>query len=141
MPETKARLIYTLGYSGWDYAKLAARIEEMDAVLVDVRLSPRSRRPEWRQSVLQSRLRQRYTHMKEFGNVNYKGGPTRLLAFEQGRQRLEALLAKHPGPIILMCVCADYERCHRKEIVRQLKETGHYRFEELRPPEDQPKLL
>ena len=141
MPETEPRRIYTLGYSGWDYATLAAKIEELDAVLVDVRLSPRSRRPEWRQSMLQHRLRQRYVHIKEFGNLNYKGGPTRLLAFEQGRRKFEELLNHHPGPIILMCVCADYKRCHRKDIVAQLQETGDYAFAELRDQEDQPRLL
>ena len=39
--------IYTLGYSGWKIEDVEVVLARLDAILVDVRMVPRSRAPTW----------------------------------------------------------------------------------------------
>ena len=111
--------LFTVGYGNWTLDELAARITEMDAVLVDIRYSPTSRNPSWRQPALRAKLGRRYIYLPDFGNVNYKGGPIVIHGFDSGARKLRALLAEHN--VVLMCVCRDYNRCHRKTVVEMLQ--------------------
>ena len=52
--------IYTLGYSGWSIEGVEAILERLDAILVDVRMVPRSRVPVWNSGNLARRLGTRY---------------------------------------------------------------------------------
>ena len=105
-------MIYTLGYSGLSADYVLRLAEELQATVVDIRLSPRSRRPEFNQGRLARLLGSRYVHIAELGNANYKnGGPIRILDLEAGLGLIETRL---PGNLILMCACRDYTQCHRR---------------------------
>ncbi|MCZ7547383.1 MAG: DUF488 family protein [Anaerolineae bacterium] len=54
------------------FAELVALAHELDALVVDVRLAPRSRVREWNQSVMAEALGDRYLHVGAVGNLNYK---------------------------------------------------------------------
>src|SRR5579871_5434641 len=86
------------------------RVRALDALVLDVRLYPTSRREEWRRYDLELVLGERYRHWPCWGNRNYKGnlsGPrfqianwpagVRMLAGieRQGRYRV----------VILLCAC------------------------------------
>jgi uncharacterized protein (DUF488 family) len=85
--------------------------EQLDAVVVDIRFSPRSRNPHWTAGRLTSLLGERYRHLAVLGNRNYKGGPIEFVDLEEGVVKVGELLREQP--VILLCVCADVERCHR----------------------------
>jgi uncharacterized protein (DUF488 family) len=113
--------VYTVGYDGWTLEGLAARVEALGALLVDVRFDPWSPEREWRKATLQRRFGEGYTHCKALGNVNYRtSGPIELVEPEAALPVLRDWLQQHA--VILMCVCEDVEICHRKVAVEYLAE-------------------
>jgi uncharacterized protein (DUF488 family) len=117
--------IYTIGYSGWKIEDVETVLERLDAILVDVRMVPRTRwTPLWNGSVLHDRLGDRYVWLREFGNKNYKGTfeQIKIVDFPAGEQRLRELLAKDASgkAVVLMCGCRDVNVCHRKIVAEML---------------------
>lgn len=115
--------IYTLGYSGWKIDDIRATVDRLDAVLVDVRMVPRSRVLHWNSYALGREFGPRYAWVRELGNKNYKGTfeQIEIANFPAGEQRLRELIGAAPAPslvdgkaIILLCGCADVNQCHRK---------------------------
>jgi len=113
--------LYTIGYQGLRsvYTLLSLAVP-LDATLIDIRMSPWSRRAEWRQDALLKELcdlqfgglKCRYVHIQELGNVNYRGdGPIEIWLPEIGLDRLDMQL--RAKPCILLCQCPDFRTCHR----------------------------
>ena len=125
--------VYTVSYSGWTPEQLRQKAEELDATILDVRVKPSSRMPQWRKQALQTILESRYAHVPALGNLNYRGGPIMLQDFTTGAATLDVALKK--GPVMLMCVCRSYDKCHRKTIVEKLAASGReFEHEEIPPP-------
>ena len=105
--------LYTLGYSGWSLQRITAALARYDAVLVDVRLNPWSRfRKEMRRASLEQSLGARYAHIKDLGNVNYRGGgPVKLHHAERGLISLAKCLQE--DNVVILCGCRDLQTCHR----------------------------
>ena len=107
--------IYTLGYSGWKIEDVEAVLDRLDAILVDVRMVPRTRwQPQWNAAVLRAQLGDRYVWLREFGNRNYKGTFEQIdiADFPTGEQRLRDLTV--PGKaVVLLCGCRDVNVCVR----------------------------
>lgn len=111
--------LYDLGYQTIkDPAILAQVVEKLDAVVFDVRWSPRSRDYRWNNSALQSLLSQRYLHVQELGNVNYRdwSAPVQISHLPYGLKQIA--IALEANPVILMCACRDRSTCHRLVIVQ-----------------------
>ena len=103
--------LYTYGYSGRLPDQLQTLAEQLNAVVADIRFSPRSRLPDWSAGRLQKLLGDPYRHLPSLGNRNYKGGPIEFVDLEGGVVEVGQLLRQQP--VILLCVCADVQRCHR----------------------------
>lgn len=103
--------LYTFGYGGRLPDQLQALVEQLDAVVVDICFSPRSRSPDWSGGRLQKLLGKQYRHLPALGNRNYKGGPVEFVDLETGMVEVGELLNQQP--VILLCVCGDVQRCHR----------------------------
>jgi hypothetical protein len=104
--------LYTYGYTGTSPLALKELAQQLDAVVLDIRLSPRSRNPEWTKARLSGLLGARYEHLQAWGNVNYKnGGPVVFKDVLAGVQRLRERLSA--GPVILLCACTHVANCHR----------------------------
>lgn len=103
--------LYTFGYSGRTPHELQTLAEQLQVVVADIRFSPRSRIPDWSGGRLQNLLGDRYRHLPSLGNRNYKGGPIEFVDLEAGVVEVGELLRQQP--VILLCVCADVQRCHR----------------------------
>lgn len=106
--------IYTIGYSGSTPQDIHKFVEELDAILVDIRYSPKSRQPQWNSGALYSTFpRGRYTWARSLGNRNYNNdGPIQLDDPDLGLALVRALTRSLS--VILMCGCRDVRRCHRK---------------------------
>ena len=124
---------YALGYRGWKPAAIQQISAELGAIVVDVRFSPSSRAPQWRQGYLQKLLGDRYVHAPELGNRNYRGSTIEIADLPAGLARIEAL----GQPVILMCACPDPAICHRTVIAEALRQRGH-QVKELCPPASAP---
>ena len=132
-------MLYTLGYTGWTLPAIVEQVYALDAVLVDVRFMPFTRRREFIRKSFAEALadpggRIRYQWVKAFGNVNYKDGtkPIQILDFEAGVHEIEHLMARRRA-LVLMCTCASPARCHRTVVVDKLAERFRLRVKHLTP--------
>jgi uncharacterized protein (DUF488 family) len=113
--------LYDLGYLEIKkLEKLVNLVGVLDAVLVDVRFSPNSRNPQWRQAALKKALGDRYIHVKALGNKNHKGGPIEFLDLQGGMDTLAHLTQNQK--VIIMCACSNRAICHRVKIAETFEE-------------------
>ena len=119
--------LFTYGYGS---SLVEDTIEHLKAAgvrhVVDVRYSPNSRDPDYRQRRLRGILEYSgltYTHLPELGNVNYKGGPVALSDPQTGIPRLQALIESIESEegVCILCVCKRPEGCHRRTITDTLQ--------------------
>jgi uncharacterized protein (DUF488 family) len=118
---------YHFGYQGHKPEALLAAVEEIGAILCDLRYAPFSRQPGWSKKSLSALLGKSYLHVPELGNINYKGEygeGIRIADLEAGSKIVIDLLGQRP--IVLMCVCRKFETCHRSYVVAELE---RYRIE------------
>ena len=66
--------IIPFGYAQSGMSELEKLMKDEKAYVVDIRLSPWSKWQEWNQTKLVERFRERYIHMPELGNLNYRQG-------------------------------------------------------------------
>jgi len=119
MPKSQPK-VYTFGYGGRSVDELLELAEQLDAVIFDVRYSPRSRAPQWNRNQLEAIFGESYCHVQAFGNANYRGGPIQIVSYEAGKAAIEA----SERNVILMCVCKDVRSCHRTVIGERLRRDG-----------------
>jgi uncharacterized protein (DUF488 family) len=114
-------IIYTIGYAGWAPERLREAVLDLGATLVDVRIAPTSKSPQWRKDALAALMGRHYLHLPALGNRNaFTGGPAELADPERAVAPVAALLAR--GPVALLCGCADPQRCHRAQAAAFLAE-------------------
>ena len=104
--------LYTFGYNGRQPEELLVLVGQLGAVVAGIRFSLCSRVPAWSGGRLARLLGDRYLHLPALGNRNYKERSIELVDVERGTAQVGELLAVQP--VILLCVCADVERCHRR---------------------------
>lgn len=131
--------LYTLGYARWSIEEVERQIDELDALLTDVRHSPYTSKPGFSKPKLASRFGTDYLHVPGFGNTNYKEGPINLAAPEEGLRRLHT----RDGPFVLLCGCRDPETCHRTRVAHVIQEEVGGSITHLRAPSEraQPDLF
>jgi uncharacterized protein (DUF488 family) len=129
-----SRTIYTIGYAGWAPVALREHVLALGATLVDVRIAPTSKSPQWRKEALATLMSTAYLHLPALGNRNaFIGGPVALNDPERALQPIAALLER--GPVALLCGCADPQRCHRSVAAAFLAERLGAEVEHIFAPE------
>ncbi|RYG55657.1 DUF488 family protein, partial [bacterium] len=125
--------IFTAGYGGHPARALTLAARELDALVLDIRHTPRSRNPGYDQKDLRASLDSRYFHVPDLGNVNHaNGGEIKLANAKRGINWAVRLASARP--VILLCGCGDFHTCHRAT-VSQLMERWHIKTHELTWPE------
>lgn len=114
--------IISLGYGNLSVADVARLTEETGLDLNDLRIKPWGKNG-FTQNNLQSLLGGRYIHCPEMGNINYRGGPTKLVNPDRGVEILVNRLIRY-GALITMCVCSSRSQCHRKDAEELIIETA-----------------
>lgn len=114
--------IYTAGYSGHRVEELKARVEELDALVFDIRLKPASMRPEWRQGAMVKLLGERHVWLPHWGNLNYQTEfGIKLSDFHTGLTEFnETMRESGKQTAILLCCCARFQTCHRFRVAVEL---------------------
>jgi hypothetical protein len=122
----KRNALYDLGYIGCNLPDLTAAVVATGATIVDIRFSPFSRNPTWNGSNLVKVFGDQYVHCRSLGNQFYQMTGMENVKFvdlEKGLITIYGLLQK--GPVFLLCVCRDVNRCHRLLAVQEYeKRTG-----------------
>jgi uncharacterized protein (DUF488 family) len=119
--------LYTLGYTGIEPQEILDAAKRVDAIIADIRISPRSRHPQWNGHALRGAWGSHYLHLPVLGNKNYKGEygiGVMLKNPELGADTVLALLVNRP--VILLCACPNWETCHRRnaaEFIQQRRPT------------------
>lgn len=113
--------LYTFGYQSGSFYEFKAKVDELDALVLDVRYSPFTAMPFWGQRQLRELLGSSYRHIKALGNVNYKDhGNIQIADMDSGCNEVIDLIVLD-FPCILLCACRDYDTCHRKVVAEELK--------------------
>lgn len=115
--------VVEFGYAGaGGEERLHQLMQDEKAVLVDIRLSPRSRwQPQFNRSALASTYPGAYLWLGDtLGNLNYKPEDRekgiKLVKPETGIARLITGMRKGFIPII-MCACKEFTTCHRHTVI------------------------
>lgn len=138
MSSLYGRPIYTVGYVGWTPEALQREAQYLNARVLDIRINPTSMRPGWRKQELAALLGSAYHHLPDLGNVNYaNGGPINLANPMRAVERVRRWLIQ--GPVILLCACANWQTCHRREAADFLSEHTGAQVVHLDPPAKQGK--
>jgi len=118
---TPLHTLYTLGYTGAKPDHILKFLIAHNAKLIDTRYSPFSRAPMWQKRALMSSIGNRYVHMAELGNKNYKGqfGEGIMIA-DMDRGTLDLLKILKGQPAVLLCACPDYHTCHRTTVADEM---------------------
>lgn len=123
LPTGQPPRFYLAGYQGKTLAELRAQVIHLNAQVVDIRMSPRSRVPEWNKRRISEALHDRYLHLRALGNVNYNNREKGIeLAF--GHDIALGLLCTAQRDCILLCQCKDGASCHRAVVGRMLRDRG-----------------
>lgn len=137
--------VYSVGSSGLSHGALATFVRTTGASLADIRLRPTGGRAQWHKSDLERTFGRKYQWVPELADVNdFPGGAPILKDPDAGFELLRMLL--QTGPVVVLCVEAAPESCHRRIVTNALAEEGYpvhhldARLEVL-PPEMQPSLL
>lgn len=110
------------GYEGQKPEALHQAVTELGALLIDIRYRPFSRNAVWNKKNLQELFGDNYLHLEAWGNINYRGGPIEIADFDKG---LKVVLHELENrPVVLMCVCREFERCHRSVLADKLHRQG-----------------
>lgn len=114
---------YHFGYQGQSPDSLLAAVTEKGAVLCDIRLVPYSRQAGWNKKRLVEQFGDAYRHIPELGNLNYKNGkPVQIADLGAGLEVVLEILDSRP--VVVMCVCRDFSRCHRRVVAEELEKRG-----------------
>lgn len=113
--------LYTLGYTGTKPEHILIKAQQLGAMVVDCRFSPRSRAPQWTRKQLSELLGQNYRHIPALGNVNYKGDGPIVISNPAFRVPQVELYLKSQS-VILLCVCKEFCTCHRAVVANLVKE-------------------
>lgn len=121
LPKT-AGILYPFGYGAKGSKERLEQLMADETIrLIDIRFNPRSSMSWWNDFALQRTWQDRYTKLGAFlGNINYKGGPIKLVNPQVGVTQLLSILKKNN--VILLCACAQYTTCHRRIVCELLKE-------------------
>ncbi len=130
--------LYTLGYTGLKPDEILRAADALGAIIADIRIAPRSRHAMWNKSKLAAAWGERYVHIPELGNRNYKGEfgeGVMLVDAEAGGAQVNRLLEAQP--VILMCACEDWHTCHRRSAAELIQartgvEVAHLSAEDVR---------
>lgn len=106
--------IYTIGYTSTTPEELINLVNSLEAKLVDIRINPYSKDYRWIQTNLKQLFADKYLHIKEFGNENYKIGSIKVANPQGGILKIEPIIKVQP--VILLCACYNHEKCHRSQV-------------------------
>jgi uncharacterized protein (DUF488 family) len=113
-------MFYTTGYTDKNVADLPELLENLDAVLVDIRFSPNSRQIVWTKNYLSLLLKRRYKHIPQLGNRAYKEGKIQIQNLELGIR----LITSMDYNVVLLCACKNLRECHRFVVMNELQKRG-----------------
>ena len=112
--------VYTAGYNNFLSDTFQKKVDELNAIIIDIRYNPYSFSPFWQKEYLSRRYQDKYIHIPELGNKNYKTSGIKIADWEKGLRYLIEIFKENKN-IVLMCACEELEKCHRAWIAQKLE--------------------
>jgi len=114
--------VYHCGYSALGTREWVDELMlQPNMLLIDTRLKAYSWRCDWREDALKAKYGKRYRQAgRLLGNLNYQGGPIKIVDLDGGVKGLMMYL-NEGRDLILLCQCV-HDGCHRHEILKALCE-------------------
>lgn len=116
-------MIYTIGYLGRTIEEVQTIIGD-DGLLLDIRISPRSRKPGFSKKQLTETFGDRYEWLYELGNESNEAGIVKLWEQTPGLAIVQEIYNSTQADIYLMCACRDATTCHRHYVASLILEMG-----------------
>jgi hypothetical protein len=91
--------IYATGYLGRDIKDLKPLVESLFAILIDIRFAPYSQVMVWRQIYLKTLLGNKYLHIPNLGNLEFK--KTGKISIQNLNLGIETLLSLNTNLLLL----------------------------------------
>ena len=113
-------MFYTTSYTDKKVADLPNLLENLDAVLVDIRFSTNSRQIVWTKNYLSLLLKRRYQHVPQLGNRAFREGKIQIQNLELGIRLITSL----DYNAVLLCACKNLRECHRFVVTNELQKRG-----------------
>ena len=107
--------------------RLEALMQDATTLIVDIRKMPYSKwGVSWRKDALMARWGDhyfggRYRHLGALGNLAFTTQEVQLANPAYGVNEVKKLL-EHGHDIILLCACAQYAQCHRKDVTELIQQ-------------------
>ena len=120
LPPKKAKF-FTTGFTDLGVADLKPLLANLDAVLVDIRMSPYSKSVQWNREYLKILLKGKYQHLAQLGNRHSENEPIAIQHLALGTK----ILVSFGMNAVLLCECAGTQSCHRLIIAQELRRQGH----------------
>ena len=113
--------IFMAGYRNFLSDQFRKIVDDLDAIIVDVRYNPYSYDPFWHIDMLSKEYNNKYIHIRKLGNKTYKEkGKIEIVDLDEGCRIVTSLLINKN--VILLCACEDINVCHRKVIAKALED-------------------
>ena len=133
MQDKPKPIIYLAGYGQSNTLEtLKKKAESLNAIIVDLRHCPISKRKEWDRSTLRFSLAGRYLYLGLLWGASQNGtGALKVFDFERGLKTLNAKLEDptafelSPEAVILLCSCRALTACHRGLLGNLLASQGY----------------
>ena len=110
--------IFSTGYADKNINDLKPLVENLGAILVDIRFVPESDVMFWRPLYLKTLLGKKYLHITNLGNREFRENDK--ISIQNVHLGIETLLSLNTNSI-LFCICAEQKNCHRRVIAEELQ--------------------
>ena len=124
-------IIYTAGYNNWTDDSFKEITDELNAVVIDIRYSANAFLPFWTKKYLQKMFGDRYKHIPQLGNKNYRYRGFQIEIDDINKCNIVIDLMRSGTNCILLCACVDYEKCHRKIVAEEIQKRIQCEIKEL----------
>jgi len=118
--------LYTAGYADRKGAELVERLMRQERIrLLDIRFSPKSRwYPTWNYQALRTKYGDTYQWERRLGNLNYRDRHLDIVLADghEDAVREAATQLLEGWSLIIMCACADPQRCHRTRVAKAIQD-------------------
>ena len=115
--------IFLIGYLGRTVDDLRKIVGK--GTLLDIRISPQSRKPGFSKKRLSETFGDRYEWVYELGNESSEEGTIQLYDPDIGIEIVKEVYKVTKHHVYLMCACRDGETCHRATVGALLRQLNY----------------
>ena len=123
-PARAAQKIYATHAAGKEISILPQVLSELDAILIDIRLTPPAQPLKWSKNYLELLIGNKYLHVPLLGNRAAEAGGATTKSSIQNLALGIKIITELKINILLFCSCQNESNCHRRAVSREIVKHG-----------------